>query len=135
MRLTPSSRWDVRFGLRSAGREDTYAGYYNYDAFRGFASAERKLGRSGAVQLHVSMRDLDYDHATIVTQDSTEAFLGRDMTRFIGRYDHAIAPGLNAYFEAGAERTDSIDPLWKQDRDWGMVGVRFGGCSPRPACR
>ena len=124
VRLSPTQQWRVSLGLSSSDREDTFAGYYNFDAWTSFVSMDRRVGKNTRFQAYASLRMLDYD-AAVVPGDPNGEIRGNEVFRLIGRFDRKLREHVGLFVEGGTQRTDSRDPIFAYDRDWVLTGIRI----------
>lgn len=120
--MTPGRRWHVNAGVIAADRQDTWAGYYDFDALTGFISALRTFGDRNRLQLFASGRRLDYENATVLG-DPNAVTRGSDLRRFAARFDHVLNRHLGLFAEGVVLRTNSEDPIFTYDQDTALVGV------------
>jgi len=125
LQVKPAEPWSLHVGLAAGGRDDDYAGYYDSVSRSGSVALGRYFGRKSRLQLTASLRDVEYDHAT-VSGDPTDEIRGSDERYFAGRFTRTIGEHLRWYVEGGAQQTDSRDPVFAYDRDWVLTGIRFG---------
>lgn len=123
--VKPAEPWSLRVALGTGGRDDDYAGYYDNVSRSGSVALGRDFGGKSRLQLIASLRDVEYDHAT-VSGDPTDAVRGSDERHFAGRFTRTIGEHLRWYVEGGAQQTDNPDPVFAFDRDWVLTGFRFG---------
>jgi hypothetical protein len=123
--VVPAERWHLDVFLASGGRDDTFADYYDSVSRSGLVSLARALGRSSNLRLVASVRDVEYDHAT-VSGDPVDEIRARDERSFAGRFDRGFGPHLRWYVEGGREDSDSRDPVFSYDRDWMLTGIHYG---------
>lgn len=124
LHLQPADRWKVRCGLNQGTRRDLYAGYYDNDAWTSWLSLERRLKSKNRLQLFGSVHEQSYENA-IVPGSTDNELRGRDVRRWIGRFDRQLRPRLKWFAESGRQRVDSQDTLYAHDRDWLMTGIEF----------
>ena len=117
--------WALHLSLSGGGREDTYAGYYDDASRAGLLAVEREVGATGLVTVSGSMRELDYDHAT-VSGDPTDKTQSSDEQRYQVRYSLKLGERWRWHVEGGAERVDNRDPIFAYDRDFIFTGVDYG---------
>ena len=125
LRVRPAKPWSLSLDLSGGGREDTYAGYYDDASRAGSLTVEREVGERGRFSVAGSVRELDYDHAT-VSGDPTDPPQTSDEQRYQARYSLALGERLSWHVEAGAERVDNQDPIFAYDRDFVFTGVDYG---------
>jgi len=124
VRLQPTNSLNLAFGLRGTERDDTFAGYYDYEATGLFASAGYGFGDRTRVRLSLSQRSIRYDQATI-GNDPSLPLQENDTFRVLGRVERDLNERFTWFVEASAERADSRDPIYEYDRDWARSGVSF----------
>ena len=125
LQVKPAEPWSLHVALAAGGRDDDYAGYYDSVSRSGSVAVGRYFGRKSRLQLIASLRDVEYDHAT-VSGDPTDEIRGSDERHFVGRFTRTIGEHLRWYVEGGTQQTDSRDPVFAYDRDWALTGIRFG---------
>lgn len=123
--VKPAEPWSFHVALGAGGRDDDYAGYYDTVSRSGSVALGRHFGSKSRLRLIASLRDVEYDHAT-VSGDPTDAIRGSDERYFAGRFTRTIGEHLRWYVEGGTQQTDSPDPVFAFDRDWVLTGFRFG---------
>lgn len=124
IRLEPARRWDVDIGLASTGRDDTYAGYYDNATHAAYVATDRAIGPKGFLRFHASVRDVDYDYATVSGEPDSQV-LGHDERRLVGRFERVLGAGTRWFVEGGIERSDSKDPVFAYDQDWVLGGIQL----------
>lgn len=124
LRVTPTDRWKIYFGVGGSDRNDTYAGYYDYGSRWSYVAVDRILRDHGRIRLYGSLRDVDYDNAT-VTGEPEGTVLGNDVQRLLARYERGFRERLSLFVEGGMQRTDSKDPIYAYDTDWVLTGIQF----------
>ena len=123
--LVPGPGWKLDLGLTAIGREDTYAGYYDSDGAAGAVALDRELSPRSGLRVYGSMRDLEYDRATVTGDPSDPDLLGTVERRWAARFTHGFGGGLSLQVETGTQTTDSEDPVFAYDRDWVYTGIEF----------
>ena len=88
-------------------------------------SVDRELGANSRLRFFASLRELDFDHAT-VTGDPADGIRGSDERSYVARWSRSFGERLSWYMEGGAEQTESQDPGFSYDRNWVLSGIRFG---------
>jgi len=124
VRIAPSKRVNLEIGMRGGARDDTYAGYYDFDSRVSFFGLDCKPGRRSRLQLYASTRQLDYDNA-VVPGSVNGDFRGSDVTRLVGRYEWRFQKRLGLFGEGGAQQTENTDPVYAYDRNWVLTGITF----------
>jgi hypothetical protein len=123
-RIAAPERWTFHAGASTTQREDSYAGFYDYGSWSGYASVDRDLGRAGTVRLYASHFDLDFANAT-VTGDPEDDKRNSTVHRLLARYEREVHRSAGAFVEIGLEEADSRDPAYAYDSDWLMAGIRY----------
>jgi hypothetical protein len=125
LQVKPTELWSLNVALGAGGRDDDYAGYYDSVSRSGSVALGRYFGRKSRFRLFASLRDVEYDHAT-VSGDPADEVRGSDEQLYAGRFTRTIGEHLRWYVEGGTQQTDSRDPVFAYDRDWVLTGIRFG---------
>jgi hypothetical protein len=124
VRIDPSKRWDLAFGVRGYDRADQYVGYYDASGLVAFASAAYFPGKGNAIRVFASHSNLDYSAAR-VDGAVNGALRGGTVVRGVAQYERDLVAHLALVVEAGALRSDNTDPLYEYDQQWGRAGIRF----------
>jgi hypothetical protein len=125
LQVKPAEPWSLHVALGAGGRDDEYAGYYDSVSRSGSIALGRHFGRKSQLRLVASLRDVEYDHAT-VSGDPADDIRGSDEQRFAGRFTRTIGEHLRWFVEGGTRQTDGRDPVFAYDRDWVITGFRYG---------
>jgi hypothetical protein len=125
LRVAPGRHWRVRAGLRGGGRDDLFAGYYDFDARTSFVSVDHRPAEKHRLQLYGSFRNMDYANAAVVPGDPSSELRGSDVRLYLGRWDWKFKPHVRFFTEGGVQRTDSQDPVFAYDRDWLLTGIQY----------
>jgi hypothetical protein len=123
--VAPGRQWRLRVGLRGGGRDDLYAGYYDFDARTSFVSVDHRPADNHRLQLYTSYRNLDYANAAVVPGDPASEMRGNDVRLYLGRWDWKFKRHVRFFTEGGVQRTDSQDPVFAYDRDWLLTGIQY----------
>jgi hypothetical protein len=126
LNVRPTDPWNLSLALASGGRDDTYAGYYDNVSRAGVLSVDRALGARSRLRVFATLRELDYDRATI-TGDPADGIRGSDERSYVARWSRRFGERLGWYVESGLQQTESEDPVFAYDRNWFLSGIRFGG--------
>jgi len=124
--IKPSASWKLDLGLANGGRDDTYAGYYDSFSTSGFLAIGRDLGKRNRLRLYASMREVDYDHATVTGDPLDNDIRANEDMRYAARFSHTFGERLRWFFEGGQQQSDSNDPVFAYDRDWVLTGIHYG---------
>ncbi len=124
VRIAPGERVNLEVGVRGGTRDDTYAGYYDFDSQVSFIALNCQPGRRSRLQLYASMRELDYENAVVPGSPNGD-FRASDVTRLVGRYEWRFHKSLGLFGESGAQKTKNSDPIYAYDRSWVLTGMTF----------
>lgn len=122
--ISPRRSMFLTVGIRGGDRQDTYAGYYDFNARTAFVTFDQTIGRRNSVQFNASLRQVDYDRA-VVPGTIEEAIRSSEVQRYVGRYKYMVHKYVGLFAEGGVLRTDNRDPIFAFDRNWILTGVEF----------
>ena len=123
--VRPTDRWSLRVGLAGGGRDDTYAGYYDYTNASAFLSVDHEFGPKSRLHVYASMFDTGYDTAT-VTGDPADDVLGSNEHLYMARFNRSLGKRVRWFVEGGTRQRDNQNPVFSYDKDWVLTGIHFG---------
>jgi len=124
VRIDPTERWSVAFGLGGVDRKDLYAGYYDSLGANGFLSVGWSPIARTRLQAHVSKTAYTYDRATL-DNDPEGVLRGSDYLRASLVAERDLGDHMTAFVEGGTSRSDNPDILFAYRSNWGQTGLRF----------
>ena len=123
--VRPADRWSLRVGLAGGGRDDTYAGYYDYANASAFLAVDHEFGLKSRLHVYASIFDTDYESAT-VSGDPAADVLGSSEQLYMARFDRSLGKRTRWFVEGGTRQRDNQNPVFTFDRDWFLTGIHFG---------
>ena len=123
--VRPADRWSLGVGLAAGGRDDTYAGYYDYTNASVFLTVDHEFGPKSRLHVYASMFDTGYDTATISGDPAAEV-LGSNEQLYMARFHRSLGKRVRWFAEAGTRQRDNQNPVFTFDREWVLTGIHFG---------